>query len=319
MIEFVQGAAHVQAPATSANLGSGFDTLGLALSLHDDVRASIGVEGLVLEVRGEGVDLARDETHLLVRAMRAAFHRLGGQPPGLVIDCTNRIPHGRGLGSSAAAIVAGVQLARALVVDGRAQLPDDAAFALAAELEGHPDNVAACLFGGLTICVGPPDGEVRAVRCAVRADVRPVALIPPYASSTAAVRGLLPPTVPYADAPFAAARTALLVAQLTSADVDPELLLLATDDRLHQPYRAAAMPESAALVAALRGDGHAAFVSGAGPTVLALARDQVEVQKISATVPRGWRAEPMAVDSEGARVITSAGDAQSAHAAPAAE
>ena len=145
--------------------------------------------------------------------MRATFDRLGGQPPGLELSCANRIPHGRGLGSSAAAIVAGVLLARALSVGGDERLPDETAFALAAELEGHPDNIAACFFGGLTIA-WTELGTARAVRTDVRAAVRPVALVPPFESSTAAARGLLPATVPHADAAFAAARSALLVAVL---------------------------------------------------------------------------------------------------------
>src|SRR5580658_3280924 len=161
---WVEGTVRVRVSATSANLGPGFDALGLALALHDDVEAWIMGSGHSIEISGEGADLAgAGETHLVLRAMRAAFDATGGQPPGIGLRCVNRIPHGRGLGSSAAAIVAGILAARSLAgADGQAghkadggpaadALPDDAVFRLATDLEGHPDNVAACLAGGLTI------------------------------------------------------------------------------------------------------------------------------------------------------------------------
>src|ERR1700760_4149221 len=144
---FRAGPVHVRTPATSANLGPGFDALGLALDLFDDVVAAVTDDGLSVDVAGEGEALARDENHLVVRAMRATFDRLGGQPRGLELSCANRIPHGRGLGSSAAAIVAGVLLARALVLGGAQALSLADVLGLASRLEGHPDNVAACLLG----------------------------------------------------------------------------------------------------------------------------------------------------------------------------
>ena len=210
---FRAGPVHVRAPATSANLGPGFDSLGLALALYDDVVARVVDSGLDIDVAGEGEDVTRDEDHLVVRAMRATFDKLGGQPYGLQLSCANRIPHGRGLGSSAAAIVAGVVLARGLVVGGEQHLPDADAFALAARLEGHPDNVAACFHGGLTIA-WTQDRRAHAVRAEVSPVLRPVVLVPPNESSTATARGVLPRTVPHADAAHAAARSALLVAVL---------------------------------------------------------------------------------------------------------
>src|ERR1700751_5598623 len=146
----------VAVPATRANLGPGFVALGLALSLYDEVEAWVCESGLSIEISGDGADLAGvGEDHLIVRAMRTAFAVTGGQPPGIGLRCVNRIPHGRGLGSSAAAIVAGILAARALaesgphVADGAGKLPDAALLGLATEMEGHPDNVAACLGGGL--------------------------------------------------------------------------------------------------------------------------------------------------------------------------
>jgi homoserine kinase len=300
---FRGGPIHVRSPATSANLGPGYDALGLALSWHDDIVARVGEDGLRVDVAGEGESLARDEAHLVVRSMRATFERLGGQPRGLELSCANRIPHGRGLGSSAAAIVAGVLLARGLVLGGDERLPADSAFALAAELEGHPDNVAACFYGGLTVA-WIADGVARAVRSDVDQGIRPVVLVPPFESSTAEARGLLPAVVPLADAAFNAARSGLLVALLAGAvAATTGALLEATEDRLHQPNRAAVMPQTAALVQELRANGHAAVVSGAGPTVLVLAQDQVEVQEIRGLVPPEWRCEPLAVDPDGAHVV----------------
>ena len=265
-------AVRVRVPATSANLGPGFDALGLALSLHDEVDAWVCESGLSLEISGEGADLAgAGEDHLVVRAMRAAFAVTGGQPPGLGLRCLNRIPHGRGLGSSAAAIVAGILAARALADSGAGLLPDGALLRLATEIEGHPDNVAACLGGGLTIA-WTADGQPRMVRLEPLTSIRPVICVGPAPVRTEVARRLLPDLVPHRDAAANAGRSALLVAALTQASAGaPEgTLLAATRDWLHQDYRAAAMPETAALVGRLRAAGIPAVVSGAGPSVLAL-------------------------------------------------
>jgi len=297
------GLAHVRVPATSANLGPGFDAFGLALSLFDDVTARVTGPGLTIEVAGEAAgDVPRDESHLVLRAMRIGFERLGGQPAGLELRCTNRIPHGRGLGSSAAAIVAGLLLARELAAGGDEVLGDVELLAMASRIEGHPDNVAACLLGGLTIAWTPADGAARAVRLAP-SGVVPVLVIPPGRSSTAETRLALPAEVPHADAAYNAARAGLLVAALTGAAAG--CLLAATDDRLHQPYRAASMPASARLVQVLRDGGIAAVVSGAGPTVLALTKDQGEVEHALARTPPGWRGLRAEVDGTGAWAGTS--------------
>jgi homoserine kinase len=294
---FRGSAVHLRVPATSANLGPGFDALGLALALYDDLVARVGEEGLVVDIAGEGAELPRDETHLVVRAMRAAFDRMGGQPRGLELSCANRIAHGRGLGSSAAAIVAGVLLARALVVGGEETLPDPAVLDLAHSLEGHPDNVAACLLGGLTVA-WVEDGAARAVRLDCSPVIAPVLLIPAHQVPTAETRGLVPDTVRHADAAANAGRAALLVAALTTA---PQVLLAATEDRLHQSYRAPAMPETATLVDRLRAAGLAAVISGAGPSVLVLARNAGEVA--AAQAPEGWlRVEP-GVAARGAHLV----------------
>ncbi|MEV4723059.1 homoserine kinase [Micromonospora humida] len=263
---FTSGPVRVRVPATSANLGPGFDALGLALALHDDVAAEVTPDGVRVTVTGEGAgDLPPDDRHLVVVAMRAAFDLLGAQPPGLALECVNRIPQARGLGSSSAAIVAGVLLARGLVTDGAQRLDDAAVLRLAAEIEGHPDNVAPCLLGGFTVAWTEPTGG-RAVSLPVAAGVSPTVFVPAVRGLTATARAALPATVPHGDAALNAGRSALLVHALTAA---PELLLPATVDRLHQDYRAAGMPSTAALVSELRAAGVAAVVSGAGPTVLA--------------------------------------------------
>jgi homoserine kinase len=287
----------VRVPATSANLGPGFDTLGLALGWYDDVVVKVADEGLHIDVAGEGADsVPRSERHLVVRALRAGFTHLGGQPRGLEVVCANRIPHARGLGSSAAAIVAGLVAARALV-PGAADLMDDAGLLrLATEVEGHPDNVAACLYGGLTIAWTGQDGA-RAVRIEPAPQLRPTVFVPPTRASTAKVRKLLPESVPHADAARNAARAALLVYALSRA---PDLLVPGTEDWLHQGYRAPAMPKTASLVQGLRESGVPAVVSGAGPSVLAFAPDGVD---LSSHVPRGWEVHRPSVDGRGAQVL----------------
>ncbi|NJP32186.1 homoserine kinase [Micromonospora thermarum] len=292
---FTPDPVRVRVPATSANLGPGFDALGLALALHDDVAAEVTTGGVTVSVTGEGAgDLPDDERHLVVSAMRAAFDELGGQPPGLAVECVNRIPQARGLGSSSAAIVAGVLLARALVVDGERRMDDAAALRLAARIEGHPDNVAPCLLGGFTVAWTEPAGA-RAVSLPVADSVRPTVFVPAERGLTATARAALPPTVPHHDAALTAGRAALLVHALTAA---PELLLPATVDRLHQGYRAEGMPQTAALVDALRGAGVAAVVSGAGPTVLALSEPPADLDPGT-----DWQVWRLPIEAHGARVF----------------
>ncbi len=218
--------------------------------------------------------------------------------PGVHLSCANAIPHGRGLGSSSAAIVAGLAAARALVVDGDRRLDDDALFHVAADMEGHPDNVAPATYGGFTIAYGDP-GRFEAVRLDVDPSVAFVVLVPETVLETRVARGLLPAEVPHSDASRNAGRAALLVAALTGR---PDRLLAATEDRLHQPYRAAAMPESAELLSSLRADGFAAVVSGAGPTVLAMVSPDA-VAEVVARRPSGWRATELAVDATGVQLV----------------
>lgn len=297
---FVTGPITVEVPATSANLGPGYDSFGLALGRLDLVTATVTEAGLSIEASGEGAaEIPTGESHLIVRAMRATFAALGEQPPGLRLHCRNRIPHGRGLGSSAAAIVAGVQLARALTSGGMQRLDDAAALALATELEGHPDNVAACLLGGLTVA-WTDQGVGRAAR-AEPAGVLPVVFIPAEQSSTHAARAALPASVPHGDAAFNLARAALLVLALTGRG---DLLMAATEDRLHQDYRAAGVPMSMRLIGDLRAGGIPAVVSGAGSSVLALATSKAQVEQAAESAPPGWEVAELPV-AGGARFVES--------------
>jgi homoserine kinase len=332
---WAEPAFRIRVPATSANLGPGFDTLGLALSLHDEVQARVIPAGLDLRVTGESAADVADagEKHLVVRAMRAAFDDLGvRQPPGLAVHCVNRVPHGRGLGSSAAAIVAGILAARALA--GASTSPG-AALPLANDLEGHPDNVAPCLYGGLTIAyfsggytptpqtpqpVHPPSEHPgsqlpggctptpQAIRLEVLPEIVPVAIIAPEPVSTELARGLLPERVPHADAARNAGRSALLIAALTST---PAVLLDATEDWLHQDYRAPAMPATNDLVRRLRAARIPAVVSGAGPSVLAFLQAAVpggpvmDSALLDSTVREtgiGWLISSLDVERRGASV-----------------
>ncbi|SFI47046.1 homoserine kinase [Streptosporangium canum] len=321
----------VRVPATSANLGPGFDTLGLALALYDEVEVGLVDPGgprsrsVGIEVTGEGAgELDDGEGHLIVRTMRLTFDRMGlPQPRGIRLRCLNRIPHARGLGSSSAAICAGILAARALAgapypaVDGpnpaggqtgpgrpaaRPEFTDDDVFALATEIEGHPDNVAPCLAGGLTIAWTDQSNAPHMVKLIPHADIRPVAIIPRHRLSTEVARGLLPKDVPHSDASANAGRAALLVAALTERP-ERELLLAATEDRLHQNYRAPAMPQSADLVQRLRGLGVPTVVSGAGPTILAFST--VDTQDLIAPeVGTDWHIQPLDVETRGACVVS---------------
>lgn len=273
----------VDVPATSANLGPGFDSFGLALDWRDRCRLEVVERGWHADVSGEGAgELPSDERHLVLSSARRGLERLGCRVPGLTLTAHNTIPHGRGLGSSSAAIVAGLLaaagLAAAAGAGGEPTRPGPIEpadwLSLATEIEGHPDNVAAALYGGFVLAYEPvfEPGAVRAVPAEVHPDVRALVFVPNGRLSTERARGLLPVSVPHRDAAANAGRAGLLVHALGR---DPSLLLEATVDLLHQSYRAAAMPASAQLLESLRSERFAAVISGAGPTVLVLGdRDQ---------------------------------------------
>lgn len=262
----------VQVPATSANLGPGFDSFGLAFGMYDRYVAQILDEGgLDIDVTGEGADeVPRTDKNLLVKAMYKGFDFLGGKPKGVAVRALNVIPHGRGLGSSASAIIGGLVLARSLVLTGTDKMSDEALLNLANEMEGHPDNVAAALYGGATVAwqdVVKGKAVAHAVHLPVDPRIKVMAFIPATPLATKKARTMLPETIPFADALRNTSNAALLTQALT---IRPDLLFTATKDFLHQSYRQEAMPASFALMTKLRAAGIAAFISGAGPTVLAL-------------------------------------------------
>ena len=262
----------VQVPATSANLGPGFDSFGLAFGMYDRYVAQILDEGgLDIDVTGEGSDeVPRTDKNLLVKAINKGFDYLGGRPKGLAVRALNVIPHGRGLGSSASAIVGGLVLARSLVLTGTDKMSDEVLLNLATEMEGHPDNVAAALYGGATVAwqdLVKGKSVAHAVHLPVDPRIKVMAFIPASALATSKARKMLPESIPFADAQRNTSNAAIMTQALT---IRPDLLFTATEDFLHQSYRQEAMPSSFALMTKLRAAGIAAFISGAGPTVLAL-------------------------------------------------
>ena len=293
----------VRVPATTANLGPGFDTLGLALSLYDELTVTVrDAPGATVEVIGVGADeVPTDESNLVVTAIAYTFVAYSQPLPGLDLVARNNIPHGRGLGSSGAAIVSGIMAAKGLL-HGIVDIDSSALLALATALEGHPDNVAPALFGGLTIA-WTTDAGPQHKKLIVHRGVSPLIAVPESTMSTELARSLRPASVPHEDAIFNVSRSALLIAALIQS---PELLLAATEDKLHQSYRAAAMPETESLILELRSHGLPAVVSGAGPSILVLCSDPAQrlaaAELIGARRGSPWQSLLLAVDFKGATV-----------------
>ncbi len=275
-MQIVHYSARVRVPATSGNLGPGFDSMGMAHNLWDDVSVRVTgtlddgneeIPSALVHVRGEGADvLPTDESHLIVRALRHALNFVGAEQPRVELTCENGIFQGRGLGSSAAATVAGLLLARELIEDPQA-LDSFVVLQLATEFEGHPDNAAPAIFGGAVVAWIDDDGA-QSVPISVHENIRTTLLIPDTELLTEEARSVLPAQVPHKDAAFNASRTALLVLAL---EHHPEYLLRATEEKLHQGYRADSMRASANAMAELREAGWPAVVSGAGPSLLVFA------------------------------------------------
>ena len=284
----------VRAPATSANLGAGFDCLGLALELWNEVVATPGT-------------LADDDaTNLILRAARATYARVGAAYPGFQLRCTNRIIFNRGLGSSAAAIACGVLFANACLGN---PLDVSALVDLATALEGHPDNVTPCLLGGVRVALLSEDGHVLQAPITLGTPLTAVCFIPEHNVPTSHARTVLPPSVRMADAVFNVARASLMVAALSSGRTD--LFAEATRDRLHQPFRLPLFPAGATLLdVALRAGALGAYISGAGPTVLALCQNAGQVASVTDAFQTSARALhvpgstlPLALTESGAHVV----------------
>jgi homoserine kinase len=296
----------VRVPASSANLGPGFDVLGLALGLYNEIEVRLEGDRLQVAVEGEGAERLQSlgAQNLVARATLGTLRRLGVQDEGLSVHMLNRIPLSRGLGSSSAAAVGGVVAAVALA--DAAQGPEDI-LDLALPLEGHPDNIASALLGGLTVAT-VVDGRVRCVKLPVPHALRVLAVIPAFHLPTAKARKALPPTVARPDAVFNLGRLALFLAALQTGRLD--LLRDAARDRLHQPYRAALIPGMEEVLAeGERAGALACFLSGAGPTLLALVGE--DGQDVGGRMAARWRdvsgvaadVRELAIDPDGAVVL----------------
>lgn len=286
----------VTVPASSANLGPGFDTLGLAVSLYDTVEVEVVASGLSVEVFGEGQgELPLDGSHLVVKALRAGLKAADAHAPGLKVVCHNSIPQSRGLGSSAAAAVAGVCAANGLA---GCPLSNEQLVQLSSAFEGHPDNAAASVLGQAVVSWTeiPVDGrtepQYRAVTIPVAESIMATALVPNFHASTEAVRRVLPTDVTHLDARFNVSRCAVMTVALQH---HPELLWEGTRDRLHQPYRADVLPVTAEWVNRLRNRGYAAYLSGAGPTVMVLSTEPVDESVLNDAREAGLRVLPLEV------------------------
>ncbi|MBE6481657.1 MAG: homoserine kinase [Actinomyces ruminicola] len=292
--------AAVRVPATTANMGPGFDSFGMAFTYYDEVevRPIVGATNVTVEGVGEGV-VPTDDSNLVVRALRAGLDAAGAPQAGFEMHCVNRIPHGGGMGSSASAAVAGLMLARGLLSDPEA-LPDEEIFRIATGFEGHPDNVAPAVFGGATVAWIEADGTPRSAPMPVDATLAVSLLVPPSTTrlSTEEARKVLPDSVPRADALFNTSRAAILMLALAGR---PDLLMAGTEDRLHQEYRRGVLPASMAVMDSLREQGYPAVISGAGPTVLVLADMS---QQTRFTLERhGWTVLRPGIDLSGAQLV----------------
>ena len=297
---------HIQVPASTANLGPGFDALGLALGLYNEIEVEFAGTGLALDVEGEGAEKLRSlgERNLVARSVTETLARLGIRPDGIRVRMVNRIPLSRGLGSSSAAAMGGVAAALALA---GATLGPEEMLGLALPFEGHPDNITPALLGGLTVST-VIEGTVRCVKLPVPEGLQAIAVIPEFHLSTAKARKALPHTVPRADAVFNVGRATLFLAAMQAGRL--ELLREAAQDRLHQPYRAPLVPGMEEVLAeGERAGALACFLSGVGPTLLALTSG--DGGNIGERMAACWKARAnvtarayrLTIDRDGLRVL----------------
>lgn len=334
-------AVRVRVPASSANLGPGFDSVGMALGVYDEYVATVQAEpGLRIDIAGDPQGVPTDERHLVYATMRRAWSELGVPTPrGLTLRCANTIRQGRGMGSSAAAIVAGVAAAHGLAMPASGE-PDadpsrdaadrcldldlEAINDLAGRLEGHPDNASASVYGGVTISwvdepTSEPDGAVVRVHSEpvpLHADVEPLVIVPQVQLPTATARAVLPAQVPHTEAALNSARVGMLVLALSTR---PRLLLPATAEWLHQEQRRSSFGGAMELVDELRAHGHAAVISGAGPSVLVLTPDRAaRYDEVAGLVPDGWKLLRPGIPAQGVSVErVTLGGLPGEHALPA--
>jgi homoserine kinase len=283
--------------ASSANIGPGFDSMGLAVSLYDEIIVETTESGLVVEVEGEGEgQVPLDGSHLVVRAIDRGLREVAMVAPGLIVRCRNDIPHSRGLGSSAAAVVGGLAAVNGLAAQaGSTPMSTEKLIQISSEFEGHPDNAAAAVLGGAVVSwtEAAPTPRFAAAPIRLHPDINLFTAVPQVRSSTAETRILLPDQVSHADARFNLSRSALLVVALTER---PDLLMAATEDVLHQQQRAPAMPASAEYLGVLRRYGVPAVLSGAGPAVLALSTEaELPAEALEFGIENGFTVRRMSV------------------------
>lgn len=296
-------AVKVRVPATIANLGPGFDALGVAISVHLEISIEPRRDSMEITIEGEGADeLPKDETNLVVRSMNAFFDHIGRQPPGYAVHIKNPIPLAAGLGSSAAAVVGGLYAARAITggIIHQAEL-----LQLATQLEGHPDNVLPALVGGLVVCYRGDADDLRHLRIEPSDRLVPIVAVPREQLHTSRARSVLPADVTFEDAQFTAARAALLVAAIATG-AGSDVLADAMDDRLHEPTRLGLMRETAAVHAEMKEAGLPVAIAGSGPSLLIIAprpdaATRVEqVRRICRARNSGWRVFVSEWEPEGA-------------------
>lgn len=296
------GALTVKVPATVANLGPGFDALGVAVQLHLQIDIEPRRDSIDVSLEGEGSDgLPTDESNLVIRSMNSFFDHVGRRPPGFAVRIRNPIPLASGLGSSAAAVVGGLVAARGLT---GSQVSQTEMIELATAMEGHPDNVMAALLGGLVVCYRD-ESELRHMRLEPSERLVPVVIVPREGYPTSKARQGLPGDVSFADAQFTASRAALLVGGIvTGAGAD--ILRDAMSDRLHEPHRLRLMPETAAVHAELRAAGLPVALAGAGPSLLVIvprpeaATRAEQIRRICRAREAGWKVFVSEWESQGA-------------------
>lgn len=297
MVRIQAESVTVKIPATSANLGPGFDSMGLAMNLYDQITARATVGSTRVEIIGEGADwLPRNEKHLVIQALRRGLDSIGASQVGLELFCENRIPQTRGLGSSAAAIIGGLMLARGLTGGHFSPLTKQNILEVATEMEGHPDNVAPALFGGVVVSRQEQnDRGIVAVPLKTEYQLELTVFIPGYTLSTNCARELLPTEIPFHEAVANSANAALLVLALQK---EPALLMVATEDYLHQEYRRPVMKPSVDLLFWLRKRMLPAVISGAGPTVMVLGETPAAIK--AQARGNGWDVKSLSLDTTGA-------------------
>ncbi len=284
----------VRVPGTTANLGSGFDCVGMALAFDDELELELVADPGVLsiDVEGEGSgNVPGDDSHLVVSSLLAGLAAWGGERPGMRLRCLNRIPHSRGLGSSASAIVAGLAFAWGISHPGD-PLDRPELTRVSSALEGHPDNAGAAVWGGAILGWFERD-SVRLVQLDVPSVITTRVWVPQFEVGTAGARSVLPDSVSRDDAVAQAIAAAALPLALERRH---DLLLAATSDRLHQSYRAGLMQPSFDLMTTLRAKGVPATISGAGPTVIAVGT-QEQLSRSDAVTAQGFERHDLALGS----------------------